>query len=271
MRRDDSGVRGAVVAADPDPVLAAVADLVETERFGARLTIVAGATPGTSAAFDLESGLVAGSLPESVTADALADAATLVDREMAATVSYGEVEVFVEPIVPRPRLIIFGAVHIAQALSAHAGLLGYHVTVSDARAAFLTEDRFPGSDELLVGWPDQIADRLRLDRGTSVVVLSHDARFERPLWPILLSSPVRFIGAMGSRRTAERRRSELFEAGFDEDQVGRIHGPVGLDIGSDSPGEVAIAILAQMIATHRRPDTAPELVGEIRRLVPPAK
>lgn len=255
-----------VADADTASVLAAMTELLEGERFGARLTVVAGPSVGESAAFDLDRGLVAGELPDVVVADALADAAVLVERERAATVSYGDVDVFVEPVVPRPRLLIFGAVHIAQALTGHAVLLGYRVTVSDARAAFLTPDRFPDASELLVGWPDQIADRLVLDRGTSVVVLSHDARFESPLWPIILPSPVRFVGAMGSKKTAARRRETLLEAGFDETLVDRIHGPVGLDIGSDSPGEVAVAILAQMIATHRRPDTAPELVGELRPL-----
>jgi xanthine dehydrogenase accessory factor len=248
---------------ETEEVLEAVGRLITDERFGARVTVVAGGEVGASAAVDLEEGVVAGHLPEPGH-DILKDAGVLVERETPATLGYGEVEVFIEPVVPRPRLVIFGAVHIAQALAAHAALLGFHVTVSDARAAFLTEERFPGVDDLLVGWPDEVADKLVLDRRTSVVVLSHDARFEEPLWPVVLPTPVRYIGAMGSKGTAQRRREALAEAGHSKIDIERIHGPVGLDIGADSPGEVAIAILAEMVATLRRPEQAPELRGERR-------
>ena len=257
---DGEGMRG-----DTAAVLTAVAGMIEAERFGARVTVVAGPGVGLSAAVDLERGLMAGSLPEP--ADVIfSDASTLIEGETPATLGYGEVEVFIEPVVPRPRLVIFGAVHIAQALSAHAALLGHHVTISDARATFLTPERFPQADELLVGWPDEVADRLVLDRRTSVVVLSHDSRFEEPLWPILLPTPVRYIGAMGSRGTAARRREALAASGFTEAEIGRIHGPIGLDIGAESPGEVAIAILAEMIASLRRPSAPQALVGEMRPL-----
>lgn len=250
-------------------VLDAIARLIQDERFGAKATIVAGPGVGDAAAVDGERGVVTGgALPAEVVSDVLADAQTLIEREMTATVTYGSRRIFIEPVLPRPRLVIFGAVHIAQALADHATLLGHHVTVSDARPAFTTPERFPTADELLVGWPDQVADRLLLDRRTSVVVLSHDARFEDPLWPIVLGTPVRYVGAMGSRRTAARRRERLIAAGHDAETVDRIHGPIGLDIGSDTPGEVAVAILAEMISALRRPREAVELRGERRPLAP---
>lgn len=248
-------------------VVDALERIVAEERFGAKVTVVAGDHVGAAAVVEADAGVVAGGLPPGVADDVLGDVGVLIDRETPATLSYGEVDVFIEPLVPRPRLVIFGAVHIAQALAEHAALLGFHVTVSDARAAFITEDRFPSVDELAVGWPDEVVDRLTLDRRTSLVVLSHDARFEEPLWPLILPSPVRYIGAMGSKRTAARRRDRLLAAGFDAVTVDRIHGPVGLDIGADTPGEVAVAILAQMVAQHRRPHEPLDVVGEQRPLV----
>lgn len=247
-------------------VLAAADRMLAEERFGARVTVVAGEPLGLDAAIDLERGVVAGRLPPGIGDDVVSDATALVGREQAGTVAYGETEVFIDPLVPRARLVIFGAVHIAQALCTHARLLGFHVTVSDSRPAFTTAARFPEADELVVGWPDKLADRLVLDARTYVVVLSHDARFEDPLWPLVLPAPVRYLGAMGSRRTAEHRRRRLLEAGYEPAAVDRIHGPVGMDIGAEEVGEVAVAILAEMIEARRRPGDPPRLVGELRPL-----
>lgn len=246
-------------------VLDAIRHLIDTERPGAKLTVLSGADLGMTAVVDRDDGVIAGVVPDvEVMA---ADANVLIDREQSATLRYEDgVELFVDVIAPRPRLLIFGAVHIAQELAVIAARLGYHVTVSDARPAFTTRDRFPEVDRLLVGWPGDLADELQFDRRTFVVVLSHDARFEDPLWPMVHGTPVRYIGAMGSRRTAAARRQRLAAAGWTDAELDRIHGPVGIDIGAETPGEVAISILAEMTAVRYGAAVEPDLVGVPQRL-----
>ncbi|MFP5333639.1 MAG: XdhC family protein [Acidimicrobiia bacterium] len=246
-------------------VLDAIRRLVDGERFGAKVTVLSGPALGTSAVVDRDEGVIAGAVPE---VDVMvADTNALIDREQSATLRYTDgTEVFVDVIAPRPRLVIFGAVHIAQELAVIGARLGYHVTVSDARPAFTTRERFPDVDRLLVGWPGDLASELEFDRRTFVVVLSHDARFEDPLWPMVHRTPVRYIGAMGSQRTAAARRERLAAAGWTEVDLDRIHGPVGLDIGAETPGEVAVSILAEMTAVRYGAAVEPDLVGVPQRL-----
>ncbi len=240
--------------------LDAVARLIDAEEFGSRATAVAGPSTGQSAVIQ-DDQVVAGGLPDEIIADVIADAAVLLDRERSLTLTHGSHEIYIESIVPRPHLVIFGAVHIAQELIPMARQLGFHVTVSDARSAFTTIERFPDADRLLVGWPDQID--LEFDRRTYVVVLSHDARFEDPLWPLVLPSPVAYIGAMGSSKTATRRRERLLAEGFGIEQVDRIHGPIGINIGGETPAEMAVGILAEIIATRARPGVPLDLRGQV--------
>ena len=235
--------------------------MIEAEEFGSRATVVAGPAIGQSARDPGRRRLVAGDLPPEIAADVVADAAALLDRERSMTLTYGSHEVYIESLVPRPHLVIFGAVHIAQELVPMARQLGFHVTVSDARSAFTTPERFPDADRLLVGWPDQVD--LQFDRRTYVVVLSHDARFEDPLWPLVLPSPAAYIGAMGSSKTAARRRERLLADGFGPEQVDRIHGPIGLNIGAETPAEVAVAILAEIVESRARPGVPLELRGQV--------
>ena len=247
-------------------MLDAVRELVRSERLGARTTVVSDDGLGLSAVIDRDEGLVSGSLPFGMEASILGDAFALMDREQSATLAYESTEVFVDVIAPRPSLLVFGAVHIAQELCPMARRLGYSVTVSDARQAFTTRERFPEADRLLVGWPETLADDLTFDRRTFVVVLSHDARFEDPLWPMVLGRPVKYIGAMGSRKTARARRKRLLAAGFDQVDVDSIHGPIGLDIGAESPAEVAVAILGEMTAVRYGAGQEVSLTGVPQRL-----
>ncbi|HWL50191.1 MAG TPA: XdhC family protein [Acidimicrobiia bacterium] len=248
------------------PVLEATRSLIDEDAFGMVVTVIAGPESGSKAVLDHSGDVIAGSLPERLAGSARVDALALMPRETSTTLAYGEDELFFEVIAPRPRLFVFGAVHIAQELVQHAGLLGFHTVVADPRPAFVTSERFPGADELRVGWPDAVVDASAFDARTFVVVLTHDRRFEDPLWPVLLPTDARYIGAMGSSKTSAARRRRLLDAGFTDEQVDRIHGPIGLDIGSRAAGEVAIAILGEMISARYLHDRELELEGRMVRL-----
>lgn len=241
-----------------------IESLVATGRLGARLVVVSEQGRGETAVVDEAGSVLAGRLPEDAPEGLLSDMIQLMARERSETLAYGTLEIYLETIAPQPRLVIFGAVHIGQELTALANRIGYRVIVSDARPAFLTADRFPEADQLALGWPDEV--EVEFDRRTFVVVLSHDARFEDPLWPRLLPANVAYIGAMGSRKTAARRRQRLVEAGYTSEQVDRIHGPIGLPIGAVAPGEVALAILAEMTKSRYRTEEPLQLVGSVRLL-----
>jgi xanthine dehydrogenase accessory factor len=242
-------------------VLDAIRQLIDEDALGAVVAVIAGDGAGAKAVLDHRGNLMAGELPVAMAETVFLDARRLMAREQSVTLGYSDSEVFFEIVAPRPRLWVFGAVHIAQELVQHASLLGFHTTVADPRPAFVTRERFPDVEDLRVGWPGDVVDASSFDSKTFVVVLTHDRRFEDPLWPILLPTEVRYIGAMGSSKTTAARRQRLISAGFTSDQVDRIHGPVGLDIGSRTAGEVAIAILAEMISVRYLHDQAPELVG----------
>jgi len=248
------------------PMLAAVRHLVDSDEFGCRIVMVSGPDQFASAVIDADGGYITGRLPAHLAGGLVADAVTLMSVERTTTVRYGDEEAFFEVIAPRPKLLVFGAVHIAQALVPMAQMMGFEVSVSDARPAFITADRFPDADELLTGWPGDLSDRLAFDRRTFVVILSHDARYEDPLWPMLLDSPVRYIGAMGSRKTAAARSERLLAAGYPAEAVDRIHGPIGIDIGAVTPSEIAVSILAELTASRYGSGSDLELVGQVQRL-----
>jgi len=149
-----------------------------------------------------------------------------------------------------PRCLIFGAVDFASALSAAASLLGYRVTVCDARAVFATPERFPAAAEVVVEWPSDYLARTETDARTVVCVLTHDEKFDLPLLTTALNLDVAYVGAMGSRRTHERRMLRLREAGLPAAALARLHSPIGLDLGASSPAETAVSILAEVLAVR---------------------
>ena len=164
-----------------------------------------------------------------------------------------EVSVFMDVHALAPRMVIFGAVDFTAALCRVAKVLGYKVTVCDAREVFATRARFPLADEVVVDWPDRVLARLgpTLGPADAVCVLTHDPKFDVPAIEGALASKVGYLGVMGSRRTHEARMQRLAEVGVaDDDALARIHAPIGLDIGARTPEETAISICAEIIAAR---------------------
>ncbi|WP_030619537.1 XdhC family protein [Streptomyces fulvoviolaceus] len=169
-----------------------------------------------------------------------------------ATICPERLSVLVHTRASRPRMLIFGAVDFAGALSEIGRFLGYRVTVCDARPVFATPDRFPQADEVVADWPHRYLAATEVDARTAVCVLTHDAKFDIPLLRLALSMPVGYVGAMGSRRTHTHRLELLRETGVPEEHLTRLHSPIGLDLGAHTPEETAISIAAEIVAhTHR--------------------
>lgn len=163
-----------------------------------------------------------------------------------------EIELFIEVVLPPLTLIIVGGVHIAIALAALAKPLGYRTVVVDPRRAFGNDLRFPHVDELVQAWPDEALQRLALNRSTAVALLTHDPKFDDPGLLVALPSPAFYVGALGSRKTQEARRARLLEMGLTEAHLQRLHGPIGLDLGARTPEEIALSILAEIVATRNK-------------------
>jgi xanthine dehydrogenase accessory factor len=160
-------------------------------------------------------------------------------------------QLFVEAYPVRPRLVVVGAVEVARTLVRLAKELGYETVVIDGRAAFATEARFPDVDRLLVGWPDELADEIGLGPADAVAVLTHDVKFDEPAIVEALHRGCRYVGAVGSRKTQADRRARLLEAGVTPEELDRLRGPIGLDLGGRLPSETALAILAEVVAERR--------------------
>ncbi|MBK3772826.1 XdhC family protein [Azospirillum sp. YIM DDC1] len=165
------------------------------------------------------------------------------------------VQLFVQTHNPPLRLLVVGAVHIAQALAPLAALTGYAVTVIDPRGSFATESRFPGVS-LHDSWPDEALTELKIDNRTAVVTLTHDPKLDDPALLVALRSPAFYVGSLGSRRTHAKRLERLTEQGVTDAELARIHAPVGLDIGAVTPAEIALSVMAQITAVRRKAGAA---------------
>ena len=244
------------------PVFERVGDLLDTEEPFALVTIIEG--PGTGSKLVVRPSGIADLAFEGTLGDPGLDRVAIRDArgELAAGRSgvrhYGEhgeareetVAVFVESFAAPPQMLIFGAVDFTGALIRVAKVLGYRVTVCDAREVFATSRRFPAADEVVVDWPHRLLEQVgeNLGERDAVCVLTHDDKFDVPAVISALDTQVGYIGVMGSRRTHANRLVRLREAGVDEAGLARLRSPLGLDIGARTPEETAVSIVAEIIA-----------------------
>lgn len=225
---------------------------MSAERPVALVTVVAAPAGQGGKLLVFGDGTTQGALHSSLPAtEVAADVQGLLRRERTESLTYalegGEARLFVESYTPPPTLYLFGAVHIAVALVGLAKQLGFRTVVIDARAAFATPERFPHADELVHAWPDEALEGRELHMSSYVTVLTHDPKLDDPALQIVLRQQVRYIGALGSPKTHAKRLERLRDAGFGEEELARIHAPIGLDLGGRTPEEIALSILAQII------------------------
>jgi xanthine dehydrogenase accessory factor len=196
-----------------------------------------------------EDGRLSGTLGRPELDAALVDAArAALKRGQSRTVELADRSLFIEVFPVRPRLVVVGGVEVARSLVRLARELGFETVVVDGRAAFATPERFPDVDRLVVGWPDEVADEIGLGPNDAVAVLSHDVKFDEPAIVEALRRGCRYVGAVGSRKTQGDRRERLRDAGVSDDELARLRGPVGLDLGGRNPSETALAIIAEVVA-----------------------
>ena len=167
-----------------------------------------------------------------------------------------DVEVFLEVILPPPTLIAVGGAHITIALMALAKTLGYRTVVVDPRTAFGNQARFPNVDQLIQKWPQEAFQEIPLTRSTAVAMLTHDPKLDDPALKIALPSPAFYVGALGSKTTQAKRRQRLLDDGLSEEQLNRLHGPIGLEIGAGTPEEIAMSIMAEIVAARNKAENS---------------
>ena len=216
-------------------------ELAHGEERAVLFTVIEGEHRGSHVLVLLDRGEVVGDDPLGL--EALAP-----DMQRNGQLEHEGARVFAEVFGPPPRLVVVGAVDTGEALCAAAKALGWHTICVDARAKYATPERMPSADELLFDWPGEALARIRPDRDTAVVVLTHDEKFDIPALVAALRTEAFYVGALGSRRAQEKRRARLVEEGLTDAELARLRGPAGLDIGAESPAETAVSILAEALA-----------------------
>jgi len=230
----------------------ALRSILVEERPAVTVTVVRG--PGEVLGREIvlkEDGTVVGTLGANLDEQALSFArGALANGESHRAQLNEDVEVFIEVLLPPPTLIAVGGVHITIALMALAKTLGYRTVVIDPRSAFGNEERFPNVDQLIQAWPEDAFQQVPITRSTAVAMLTHDPKLDDPALKIALPSNAFYVGALGSKNTQAKRRQRLLEDGVSEAQLDRLRGPIGLQIDAHTPEEIAISIMAEIVATR---------------------
>lgn len=187
-----------------------------------------------------------------IAADPMAEA---IDKQLrmgkSASVDIEGKTYFLTVQAPPARLVVIGAVHVSQALAEMARLVDFDVTIVDPRTAFASEERFPNV-RVIAEWPDKVLPEIGLDPYTGIAALTHDPKIDDPALKLALQASCFYIGALGSKKTHAKRVERLTAAGFSQEQIGRIHAPIGLDIGAVSPAEIAVSVLSEIVLSLRR-------------------
>jgi xanthine dehydrogenase accessory factor len=223
---------------------------LEENQFVAVATVIAGHGLGNKLLIWTD-GQMLGSLGcEDLDTQAAAWARAQMQKQETSWTHLKDVDVFVDILPPPSRLVVIGAVHIAIPLVALAKTLDFHTIVIDPRKSFATQERFPHVDELITEWPSDALEKLHLDEGTYIAVISHDEKLDNPALKVALASPARYVGVLGTRKKISERLVALRELGVTEEQLSRLHAPIGMNIGAILSGEIALSILADMVSVQ---------------------
>ncbi|MCB0037627.1 MAG: XdhC family protein [Anaerolineales bacterium] len=228
----------------------AIDHLLAEERAGAVATVIAGdeALLGAKLFIDTQGkrlGGITAALDEPIVKQM--KTAIKQGKVQRVTLPDSDLELFIDVFLPPPQLVMVGGVHIAVALAALAKTLGYRTIVVDPRRAFGSDERFPHADALIQKWPEKAFAEITINENTAVALLTHDPKIDDPALGVVLNSPAFYVGALGSSKTHAKRVVRLQEAGFDEQTIGRIYGPIGLDIGAQNPEEIALSVLGEIV------------------------
>ncbi|HJS19056.1 MAG TPA: XdhC family protein [Anaerolineales bacterium] len=235
--------------------------VLEQEQSAVNVTVVRGPAAWMGREILVrDDGSVTGGINDQLDAPAIRIAKeTLTQGESRRAMLNDDVEVFIEVILPPPTLVAVGGVHITIALMALAKTLGYRTVVIDPRSAFGNEMRFPNVDKLISLWPQEAFQQIPITRSTAVAMLTHDPKLDDPALKIALPSLAFYVGALGSKTTQAKRRQRLLNEGITEAQLNRLHGPIGLGIGAGTPEEIAMSIMAEIVAARNRADLAQKM------------